>query len=148
MVPHCIATSGPELKLGRELTWSEHLLCLGQWCPLASDSTMAITHVGKDLYQLFNLTLALRQVSFVVSGLTDIRGLVPLVNSEINTLLCLFFRNAGFWATTIVYPCLVMFLCVFPRSCIAWGGFWAVLLRDFLSSCHFGCTRVHFLNFE
>ena len=52
----------------------------------------------------------------------------------------LFFKNARFWATTVVYRCLLMFTCVFSYSCISWGRFWVVLMRNFLDSCHFGCS--------
>ena len=37
---------------------------------------------------------------------------VPLVKSKINAFICLFFKNTGLRATTIVYRCLLMFICV------------------------------------
>ena len=43
-----------------------------------------------------------------------------------NMFMRLFFTNARFWATTVVYQCSLIFICVFSHSCIAWGR--AVLL--------------------
>jgi hypothetical protein len=41
-------------------------------------------------------------------------------------------------ATTIVYRCLLIFICVCSYSCIAWGKFWAVWLCNFSDSWPLG----------
>ena len=47
---------------------------------------------------------------------------VPLVKSKINVFMCLYFKNAGLQATTIVYRCFLMLICVFHIRALLGGG--------------------------
>ena len=70
---------------------------------------------------------------------------LPLVQSKINAFVRLFFKNAGLQATAIVCRCLLMFICVFSESCIAWEGFGLSGGADSWHLGHFGhlCAQIN-----